>query len=283
MKRPTVLLIDDDAYLVGILRQKLEAQGVRVLTAGNGEDGLRMVHEEAPDTVLLDIAMPKKDGLQVLAELKADPETRRMPVLMLTHLSAKEDIESCLRQGACAYLIKSQHSVEEILAQILRQLLAQPANGFTLLEWLVVAGVLLLSMVVAAVQFSGFEARGRDTDRLAAAQILRASLTAASQDRLVFSGCRSGQALADCRVCLKTSCRGDEDKTLEYLPRELFALDIGAVCAVTSTAPCRTAIEAVGSQPLTLGSFRLRFFFERERGGLAGGKTHVLDSAGVLE
>ncbi len=117
-KKVKVLIVDDDAFLSGIYATKLELDGFEVVTARDGEEGLKAAMREKPDLILLDVLMPKLDGFEVLKRLKADAETKPIPVIMLTNLGQKEDIEKGLQDGAVDYLIKAHFVPAEAVDKI---------------------------------------------------------------------------------------------------------------------------------------------------------------------
>lgn len=113
-----VLIVDDDAFLSGIYATKLELEGFAVVSARDGDEGLRTALKETPDLILLDVLMPKLDGFEVLKRLKADDTTKDIPVIMLTNLGQKEDVEKGLTEGAVDYLIKAHFVPAEAVAKI---------------------------------------------------------------------------------------------------------------------------------------------------------------------
>jgi len=113
-----VLIVDDDAFLSGIYATKLELEGFAVVTARDGDEGLKAAFKEKPELILLDVLMPKLDGFEVLKRLKADASTKDTPVIMLTNLGQKEDIEKGLEEGAVDYLIKAHFVPAEAVAKI---------------------------------------------------------------------------------------------------------------------------------------------------------------------
>jgi len=117
-KQVKVLIVDDDAFLSGIYATKLELDGFLVVTARDGEEGLKAAMREKPDLILLDVLMPKLDGFEVLKRLKADAETKPIPVIMLTNLGQKEDIEKGISDGAVDYLIKAHFVPAEAVEKI---------------------------------------------------------------------------------------------------------------------------------------------------------------------
>lgn len=82
--KPKILLVDDDPRVVKIMRLVLRQEGYEVITASDGIEGLHATWAHEPDLILLDIKLPRKDGWEVLNELKADPRTRDIPVVLLT-------------------------------------------------------------------------------------------------------------------------------------------------------------------------------------------------------
>src|SRR5438874_7120628 len=112
---PRVLIIEDELPMRTALKDCLEAEGYRVLTAADGESGLKRALEEKPDLILLDIMMPKLDGYAVCEELRR--LSNPVPVLMLTAKGQVEDRVTGLDAGADDYLVKP-FSTEELLARV---------------------------------------------------------------------------------------------------------------------------------------------------------------------
>lgn len=117
-----VLLVEDDSFLSGMYAAKLEREGFQVMTAENGEQGWQLAQTSAPDLMLLDIIMPGMDGFQVLEKLQADPKTKSIPVILLTNLGKKEDVDRGLALGAKDYLIKAHFMPSEVITKIKRLL-----------------------------------------------------------------------------------------------------------------------------------------------------------------
>jgi len=110
--KKTVLVVDDQPHIVRLIQVNLEKVGIRVVSAGDGVDGLQKVHDEKPDLIILDVIMPRKDGFEVLREVKENPATSHIPVIMLTVKTHNTDIVEGLRQGAELYLPKPFHPKE---------------------------------------------------------------------------------------------------------------------------------------------------------------------------
>ncbi|OGH84042.1 MAG: hypothetical protein A2261_01180 [Candidatus Magasanikbacteria bacterium RIFOXYA2_FULL_44_8] len=113
-----VLIVEDDVFLSQIYQKKFEMEGYKVSTADNGEKGLADAKKKKPNIVLLDILLPKMDGFVVLNKLKADPETKDIPVILLTNLGQKEDVDKGLEQGAVDYLIKAHFKPSEVVDKV---------------------------------------------------------------------------------------------------------------------------------------------------------------------
>src|SRR3989344_1928767 len=113
-----ILIVEDDEFLVQMYATKLELQEYAVETASDGKQALKMVKKNPPNLVLLDLNLPVMDGFAVLAALKKDPETKDIPVLILTNYGQKEHIDRCLSLGAADYLIKAHFVPSEVVDKI---------------------------------------------------------------------------------------------------------------------------------------------------------------------
>jgi len=112
-----ILIAEDDSFVIDIYQTKLSQEGYEVVLAGNGQEALDALErdERKPDLILLDIVMPGMDGFTFLKKVKDDPRYSYIPVILLTNLSQKEEIEEGFRLGAKGYLIKSHHTPSEVL------------------------------------------------------------------------------------------------------------------------------------------------------------------------
>lgn len=114
----TILLIEDDPFLLSMYSTKFEIENFKVISADDGEKGLKIAQRYDPDIILLDILMPKMNGFEVLEILKSDVKTASIPVIMLTNLNQKDEIERGLSLGADDYLIKAHFMPSEVVDKI---------------------------------------------------------------------------------------------------------------------------------------------------------------------
>jgi DNA-binding response OmpR family regulator len=122
-----ILVIEDDAFLRDLINKKLSSAGFAISEAADGESGLTSTQENKPDLILLDLLLPAIDGFEVLSKLKADPVTHPIPVIILSNLGQKEDIDKGLKLGAADYLIKAQFTPEEIIVKV-KEVFEKKAN-----------------------------------------------------------------------------------------------------------------------------------------------------------
>ena len=113
-----VLVVEDEEILLTALKEELENGGYDVVGAVDGEDGLAKVKSSKPELVLLDLVMPKMDGMEMLRKLKEDSEIRDTPVVILTNLSDYERISEALSLGAMDYLVKANYKLEDLLEKV---------------------------------------------------------------------------------------------------------------------------------------------------------------------
>lgn len=121
MSQPSVLIVEDEPAQVEVLAYNLKAEGFHVITADNGEDALILVDEYMPDLIVLDWMMPHISGIEVCRRLKTRPETRSIPIIMLSARSEEIDRVRGLEIGADDYVTKP-YSIVELLARVRAQL-----------------------------------------------------------------------------------------------------------------------------------------------------------------
>jgi len=117
-----VFIVEDDAFISSLLTKKLESEGVIIATSNSGDTAAADIKTAKPALIILDIMLPGADGLQVLEQIKKDPETQNIPVIMLSNLGEKVQIEKAKKYGAVSFLIKATLSVDEIVGEVAKQL-----------------------------------------------------------------------------------------------------------------------------------------------------------------
>src|SRR3989339_849253 len=118
MSKKKVLIVEDDNFVAEVYSTKLLEMGHEVRIAQNGEDGLKMVAEERPDLILLDIIMPVMGGIEMLEEIKKKNEWKQIPVILLTNVGEKESVQKERSLGVQDYLIKSHFTPAEVIEKI---------------------------------------------------------------------------------------------------------------------------------------------------------------------
>ena len=106
MKRPRVLIVEDEPSILLSLEFLLRREGYETTTAADGEEGLALVRQVRPDAVLLDIMLPRRNGYEVCQAIKADPELRAIPVIMVSAKGQEVEVQMGLELGAAAYVTK---------------------------------------------------------------------------------------------------------------------------------------------------------------------------------
>ena len=113
-----ILHIEDEVGLQKTLASFLEKAGFKVVGASDGELGLKVLDEEKPDLLIVDLILPKKDGFEVLETIRSKEATKNLPVIVLTNLEEKYDIERAMAYGVRAYLVKANYKPEEIVEKV---------------------------------------------------------------------------------------------------------------------------------------------------------------------
>jgi len=114
----TILFIEDEMSLQKSLASRLKDEGFEMISALDGEIGLREAREKMPDLIILDLVLPKKDGFEALKELKSDAGLAPIPVIVLTNLEGSQDVERALSLGAFTYLVKANYSLDDMIEKI---------------------------------------------------------------------------------------------------------------------------------------------------------------------
>ena len=127
-KLPVIEVVEDDASLRNVLRDKLNNEGFNVLEAKNGGEGLAVALREQPDLILLDILMPDMDGMTMMKKLRQENEWgKKVPIIILTNLSADDEkINQAIAENEPAYyLVKSNYTISDLIEKIKERLSRQ--------------------------------------------------------------------------------------------------------------------------------------------------------------
>lgn len=117
-----ILLIEDDTFISEMIVKKLKEAGLMVNMAMDAETGIVKVQEDTPDLILLDIVLPGMDGYEFLEKLKANKKLSSIPVIILSNLGQKDEIERGLKLGANDFLVKAHFNLDEILQKVKQML-----------------------------------------------------------------------------------------------------------------------------------------------------------------
>lgn len=121
-----ILIVEDELALARVLQMEVEEAGAEVEVAGDGDEALQKAKSFMPDLILLDLLIPKKDGFEVLREIKADIALKHIPVVVVSNLGQDDDIKKALKLGAIDYFVKTQHPLKEVIEKIKGFILQPP-------------------------------------------------------------------------------------------------------------------------------------------------------------
>lgn len=121
-KKVKILIIEDDNFLVKAYQIKFSKGGFEVVIAMNGAEGLEKAGKEAPKLILLDLMLPKMNGFEFLELIKKDEKLKNIPVLVLSNLGQRSDIDKAMALGAVEYFIKTEYTLEDIISKIKKYL-----------------------------------------------------------------------------------------------------------------------------------------------------------------
>ncbi len=117
-----ILFVEDESALQKTFGDILKREGYEVVSAMDGELGLKLAKSKKPDLILLDLILPKMDGFGVLEKIKEDPETKEIPVIILTNIGRMEEISRALELGAKTYLVKANYTLQEVVEKVKKAL-----------------------------------------------------------------------------------------------------------------------------------------------------------------
>jgi two-component system alkaline phosphatase synthesis response regulator PhoP len=113
-----IVIVEDEEALARVLKEKFEGEEFEVELAMDGSVALPVIQKMRPDLVLLDLMLPKRDGIDVLKDIKADRDLENLPVIVLSNLDGDEDIKQAIALGAKDYFVKSQHPIKEVVEKV---------------------------------------------------------------------------------------------------------------------------------------------------------------------
>lgn len=123
-----VLVVEDDKFLRELINRKLQSENFETVLAVDGEVALVLIEKEMPDIVLLDLILPGINGFEVLAKIKESEKTKNIPVVILSNLGQKDDIDKGMNLGATDYLVKAHFTPSEIIEKT-NQILAKASGN----------------------------------------------------------------------------------------------------------------------------------------------------------
>lgn len=128
MNSKKILIVEDDKFLLKLYSEKLSREGFKIATATTGKEAINQISSSPPDLIILDIILPGKDGFEVLSEIKLNPKTKKIPVIILTILGEDKDIKMGKELGADDYIIKTEFSVNELPGVVKKYLIKAGQN-----------------------------------------------------------------------------------------------------------------------------------------------------------
>ena len=117
-----ILIIEDDPGLADLYRRELAKLGIEAALTADGEAGLDQALTKPFDLILVDLMLPKMDGLTILEQIRHEPKVKTVPIVMLSNLAEDSTVQQALKLGVNGYLVKSQYSPEQVAAEVLKYL-----------------------------------------------------------------------------------------------------------------------------------------------------------------
>lgn len=116
--RPKVLLVEDDPFMAALLSEGLVKDGFEIILADNGEDAVLKFKDSKPDILLIDILLPKKNGLEALAEIRSLPDGVKIPALIISNIEEADYVSQSQKLGVKAYLIKANMQISDVVKKV---------------------------------------------------------------------------------------------------------------------------------------------------------------------
>jgi CheY-like chemotaxis protein len=120
MKR--IVIVEDEEIMLDLLQRKLKTHGYEVSVARDGEEGLRVIKEERPDLIIMDLVMPKMDGFMVMEEIQKDEDLKKIPLIVVSNSGQPVELNRIKDLGAKDWLIKTEFNPQELVEKIKNQL-----------------------------------------------------------------------------------------------------------------------------------------------------------------
>lgn len=118
MEKELILIVEDDEFFSGLVAQKLNQAGFEVLIARSGQEAFDIMSEKVPALMILDLMMPEMDGFEVIKKIKKDEKLKGFPVVVLSNLGQREEVDKAMALGADDFLIKVNFTLDEIVEKI---------------------------------------------------------------------------------------------------------------------------------------------------------------------
>ncbi|MBT4120951.1 MAG: response regulator [Candidatus Magasanikbacteria bacterium] len=122
MSKKKILIVEDEVSLLNALALKFSQEDMTVLEAFDGEEGLSLAEKEKPDMILLDIVMPKMDGMTMLKKLREEDWGKKIPVIILTNLSESEKVGEASKEGVYDFLVKTNWHINDVVKKVKEKL-----------------------------------------------------------------------------------------------------------------------------------------------------------------
>jgi len=113
-----VLIVEDDIFLAQLLTNRIGKVGAEVLRAADGEEGIKMIKDNKPDLVLLDLILPKKSGFELLEDMRSEPSIQGTPVIIISNLGQESDVARGKELGAVEYFVKAKTSIDGLVERV---------------------------------------------------------------------------------------------------------------------------------------------------------------------
>ncbi len=118
LKNRKIVLVEDDPFFYNVLSTRFAQEETHLIYAGVGADALKVIHDEHPDVIILDILLPGMDGIEILRTLKADAATREIPVIMFSNVNDQEKIDATKNLGAASFFHKGMVTPLEVIGYV---------------------------------------------------------------------------------------------------------------------------------------------------------------------